>query len=263
MPEVHCEPAALAELAEHCIDGSDPLLLAVGAFGDFGRQAADADDDLELLEVILSRVPAYRRNAGKATSRRLQGPGARPARDGDRHHRADQRTVLDACAHHLGAPRCAGTRSPPPTPRRAAGTLEFHDLLVLARRVLRDPEHGPPVRASLHQRYQRLLLDEFQDTDPIQIELAIAAVDPPTADALRADVEVAPGRLFVVGDPKQSIYRFRRADISTFLAARDRFGRARPAEPWSSPPTSAPSSPSSIGSTTPSPRSSMSPPTPM
>jgi ATP-dependent helicase/nuclease subunit A len=82
------------------------------------------------------------------------------------------------------------------------------------------------VRASLHQRYQRLLLDEFQDTDPIQIELAvrIAAADPRGAEADQwADVDVAPGRLFVVGDPKQSIYRFRRADISTFLAARERF----------------------------------------
>jgi ATP-dependent exoDNAse (exonuclease V) beta subunit len=112
--------------------------------------------------------------------------------------------------------------------RRAAGRLEFHDLLVLARALLRDPSHGATVRERLHTRYQRLLLDEFQDTDPIQIELAvrIAAADPPSDDAgsLRwNDVPVAPGHLFVVGDPKQSIYRFRRADIGTFLAARDRF----------------------------------------
>ena len=85
------------------------------------------------------------------------------------------------------------------------------------------------MRRRLHERYQRLLLDEFQDTDPIQIELAvrIAAAEPGAADAGRgpwADVAVAPGHLFVVGDPKQSIYRFRRADIATFLAARDRFG---------------------------------------
>jgi ATP-dependent exoDNAse (exonuclease V) beta subunit len=69
-------------------------------------------------------------------------------------------------------------------------------------------------------------LDEFQDTDPIQIELAvrIAALHPEMADEPQwGDVDVHPGRLFVVGDPKQSIYRFRRADISTFLAARDRF----------------------------------------
>ena len=113
--------------------------------------------------------------------------------------------------------------------RKRAGQLEFHDLLVLARALLRDPNHGPAVRATLHERYQRLLLDEFQDTDPIQIELAvrIAAADPTSESSGSRpwdEVPVTPGQLFVVGDPKQSIYRFRRADISTFLATRDRFG---------------------------------------
>lgn len=113
--------------------------------------------------------------------------------------------------------------------RRRAGQLEFHDLLVMARALLRDPEHGAGVRARLHTRYQRLLLDEFQDTDPIQIELAvrIAAADPtsdPAGLAPWGEVSVTPGQLFLVGDPKQSIYRFRRADISTFLEAASRFG---------------------------------------
>ncbi len=113
--------------------------------------------------------------------------------------------------------------------RRAAGELEFVDLLVLARNLLTDPVAGPAVRRDLHDRYRRLLLDEFQDTDPIQIELAvrIAAVDPGGPDAGVApwhQVTTRPGHLFVVGDPKQSIYRFRRADIATFLAAQARFG---------------------------------------
>lgn len=113
--------------------------------------------------------------------------------------------------------------------RRAAGRLAYHDLLVLARSLLRHPEHGAGVRRHLHERYQRLLLDEFQDTDPIQIELAvrIAAADPGAPESGSApwnEVPVTPGQLFVVGDPKQSIYRFRRADIATFLKARKRFG---------------------------------------
>src|SRR5680860_773336 len=54
--------------------------------------------------------------------------------------------------------------------RRAEGELVFHDLLVLARRLVR---HSATARAALHERYQRLLLDEFQDTDPIQIEVAV------------------------------------------------------------------------------------------
>ncbi|MEZ5236672.1 MAG: UvrD-helicase domain-containing protein [Acidimicrobiales bacterium] len=108
--------------------------------------------------------------------------------------------------------------------RRAAGLLEFHDLLVLARSMLR---HSPTARQALHRRYRHLLLDEFQDTDPLQIELAVlvatAVADP--GSARWSSLEVEPGRLFFVGDPKQSIYRFRRADISLFLEARDRFGR--------------------------------------
>ena len=101
---------------------------------------------------------------------------------------------------------------------RAEGRLEFHDLLVLARDLLRDPPRRPCV--TLHDRYQRLLLDEFQDTDPIQIELAVRIAGGEHADADDwRDVAVPPGPLFVVGDPKQSIYRFRRADIATYLSA--------------------------------------------
>ncbi len=110
--------------------------------------------------------------------------------------------------------------------RRRRGELEFHDLLVLARAVLRDPEHGWEVRRRLRARYTRLLLDEFQDTDPIQCDLAalLASGDPDARDHRWDELEVDPGRLFVVGDPKQSIYRFRRADIAAFLRARAAFG---------------------------------------
>ncbi len=111
--------------------------------------------------------------------------------------------------------------------RQAEGGLEFHDLLVLARAVLR---RSAEVRASLHRRYRHVLLDEFQDTDPIQIELAslIAATpaDEQVADWRRHHVDG--GRLFFVGDPKQSIYRFRRADIELFLDARRVFGGEMP-----------------------------------
>ena len=108
--------------------------------------------------------------------------------------------------------------------RREIGRLEFHDLLVRARRLLRSPEHGVAVRHSLGTRYPRLLLDEFQDTDPIQIELAVLIAADPTIDITGKawhEIETRPGSLFLVGDPKQSIYRFRRADIGTFLTARE------------------------------------------
>ncbi len=106
--------------------------------------------------------------------------------------------------------------------RRAAGELEFHDLLVLARDVLRE---NAEVRAQLQSRYTRLLLDEFQDTDPIQIEIAVRIAGGAAAGADRwEDCPVPPGSIFVVGDPKQSIYRFRRADIGMYLRAREVLG---------------------------------------
>ena len=109
--------------------------------------------------------------------------------------------------------------------RRDSGGLEFHDLLVLARSLLRSNDEA---RSALHRRYRYLLLDEFQDTDPIQIDLAVlvaTTVQHPAATHW-AELAVEPGRLFFVGDPKQSIYRFRRADIALFLQARQHYGQA-------------------------------------
>lgn len=109
--------------------------------------------------------------------------------------------------------------------RELAGELEFHDLLVLARRLVAN---SPDVRRQLHQRYTRLLLDEFQDTDPIQLELAVRiTADPKDQPADWRLLQPLAGRLTVVGDPKQSIYRFRRADIAQFLRASDQIGAQR------------------------------------
>ncbi|WP_291086221.1 exodeoxyribonuclease V subunit beta [Dietzia sp. UBA5065] len=93
--------------------------------------------------------------------------------------------------------------------RRRHGTLQFHDQLVLARELLRQDA----VRARVRGQYTRILIDEFQDTDPIQLDLATLLTADESGDGPEA------GRLFTVGDPKQSIYRFRRADISTYLRA--------------------------------------------
>ncbi|WP_439565063.1 UvrD-helicase domain-containing protein [Microcella sp.] len=106
--------------------------------------------------------------------------------------------------------------------RRRRGTLEFHDLLILARDLLVGPG-AATAHARLHDAYPHLLLDEFQDTDPLQAELAvrIAADTVLPADGWVESVTPA-GRLFMVGDPKQSIYRFRRADIATYIEQGER-----------------------------------------
>lgn len=101
--------------------------------------------------------------------------------------------------------------------RAQAGRLAFHDLLVRARDLLR---HHPEVRTALSERYTHLLIDEFQDTDPIQIELAVLLTAPGADAGPWSDLAPSPGRLFFVGDAKQSIYRFRGADISLFLKVR-------------------------------------------
>ena len=72
-----------------------------------------------------------------------------------------------------------------------------------------------------------MLIDEFQDTDPVQAELALLLTsdEPPGADW--RTLRPAPGRLTVVGDPKQSIYRFRRADIAVYDQVKDGGARGR------------------------------------
>ena len=98
------------------------------------------------------------------------------------------------------------------TQRGREGSLTFDDLILRARRLL--AAGGEPVR-SLRHRFRALLIDEFQDTDPLQVQIATAfATDPETG-------RVDPGRLFVVGDPKQSIYRFRGADMATYAHTRE------------------------------------------
>jgi ATP-dependent helicase/nuclease subunit A len=100
-----------------------------------------------------------------------------------------------------------------------AGKLDFLDLLVLTRDLLRTDES---VRVGLQKRFSHLLVDEFQDTDPLQAEmlLLLAADDPHESDPDR--VNVAAGKLFLVGDPKQSIYRFRRAEVSLYETIKER-----------------------------------------
>jgi ATP-dependent exoDNAse (exonuclease V) beta subunit len=94
-----------------------------------------------------------------------------------------------------------------------AGALDFLDLLLKARNLIRD---NGGVRQTFQQRFKRVCVDEFQDTDPLQAEILmlLAADDPATANWRK--VRSIPGKLFIVGDPKQSIYRFRRADVSIY-----------------------------------------------
>lgn len=100
--------------------------------------------------------------------------------------------------------------------KRKRGLLDFDDLLVKARNVLRDNRE---VRVYFQRQFKMILVDECQDTDPLQTEIVLFLAEDGARAKRWQDVKVVPGKLLFVGDPKQSIYRFRRADIETYEEA--------------------------------------------
>ncbi|MBI3837643.1 MAG: UvrD-helicase domain-containing protein, partial [Planctomycetia bacterium] len=95
--------------------------------------------------------------------------------------------------------------------KRALGVLDFNDLLAQSRQLLTAPDHRD-LKDRLSSQIHLLLVDEFQDTDRTQVELVTAL----------CDEIAAPGKLFFVGDYKQSIYRFRGADPEVFRRLREK-----------------------------------------
>ena len=229
----------LSARRRECHDAADPALLRFGQLDAFLERLETAGTDSARITVLLDAedprtgVPKIGNAGRKANWDDI--PSVRQGFAGLREQCALVAAAALQAAIALLCDRIARFTLEAAAQRRAAGRLEFHDQLVHARDLLRS---SPSARAALHSRYQHLLLDEFQDTDPIQIEIAtlIAAAersepgDPsaghdnasPPAAWDRIDTE--PGQLFFVGDPKQSVYRFRRADIGLYLAARQRYG---------------------------------------
>jgi len=94
------------------------------------------------------------------------------------------------------------------TSKRRAGLYTFDDMLLRCRAALTDPATGGQARARVAQMYPVVLVDEFQDTDPVQW------------DVIRLGF-VGTSAVVLIGDPKQSIYGFRGADVDAYLAATD------------------------------------------
>jgi exodeoxyribonuclease-5 len=98
--------------------------------------------------------------------------------------------------------------------KRESASLDFADLLTAAAAMLRD---HPEVRAALSAQYRHVLVDEFQDTDPLQTDIFLHL----SFDNVDGEWKPRPGAIFLVGDPKQAIYRFRGADVGTYVRMRE------------------------------------------
>jgi ATP-dependent helicase/nuclease subunit A len=204
----------------HCRDDADLLATHIDTYRRARDLLAGAADELDVFEA-LDAVPRPRGRGRKdcwddVESARAAVVEVERVRSGvvDEQRRAALSVLtgrLSAFAHAYA------------DDRRRDGRLWFHDLLVFARDLLR--EH-PDARDAAASRYRCLLIDEFQDTDPLQIELAVllATSDPAQATRRWTDAPIRDGALTLVGDPKQAIYRFRNADLRVFDEARRSLG---------------------------------------
>jgi ATP-dependent helicase/nuclease subunit A len=152
----------------------------------------------------LLKMPAI---PGNVKGNKARWPGAdvleeaRAVADWSRQALAAWRAAHGAALHGRIMAALAGVGERYRRLKAERGVLDFLDLLLKARDALRDRE---AVRRYFRQRFRLLIIDEFQDTDPLQVQIA------------RLLAGEAPGSLVVVGDAKQSIYRFRRADVDLF-----------------------------------------------
>ena len=215
--------AGICAEREHCAEPTDKLYLRLEQLEAFARQLESAiGDDLESLR-LLALCPSLRvKNIGRAAN---WGDGTLPQVRSALGDLGVQRDAFLKAAKTAVIPSLYTSLRrfvlDYAEERRRSGQLEFHDLLVRARDLLRG---DGSVRRALRERFSHLLIDEFQDTDPLQTEIAFLLAadhdgDPPPWRTAAVDA----GRLFFVGDPKQSIYGFRRADIELYQAVQDRF----------------------------------------
>src|SRR5262249_26036608 len=226
----------LQRCVPYALDGADdPLVRVVLGNRSSARQLLAAGTEEEALSALqgVGRLPSLLedadrwrdaldgRNAGPVVSETLQSINDRIAATLEAHRGATLADVLNALRDFV----LAGVAQ-----RRTQGVATFHDLLAWARDLLRD---NASARHAAQARYQRVFIDEFQDTDPLQAEIAFyLAADETNVPELPPDwrdLRLIPGKLFVVGDPKQSIYRFRGADIAIYddLVARFSAHRAQ------------------------------------
>jgi ATP-dependent exoDNAse (exonuclease V) beta subunit len=168
------------------------------------------------------RTRAWKQGLGEADGRRRAAEAAEHFETVRAAYRTMIGCIAQSLAHELAA-HLTGVIQAYDRRKREAAVLDFDDLLRQARALV--CEH-PDIRAWLAGRYAYLLVDEFQDTDPVQAEIVfcIAAHSQP---ATWSTAVLRPGALFLVGDPKQAIYRFRGADVESYALAKSAIAESK------------------------------------
>lgn len=210
--------------ADHCTDPADKLLTAFEHIKSWRGRLSEAESgELGLVLELLHSVPQKGLSGGQKGNWAINVADVRSScKDLAEQATALRNSFVQPAVETVTA-AMAEVLVQAARERQHSGELEYHDLLIHARDLLVGDDKQA-VHAALHNRYRCIMLDEFQDTDPIQAELAtrITAEEVCGPDGWE-QLSIPPGRLFTVGDPKQSIYRFRRADIATYLGAQQRF----------------------------------------
>lgn len=215
------EAIALASRRSDCTESDDLFLPNLEKFEAWGRRLNQASSRAEAFS-ILAEAADLKTGYGRAVNWRTPLADLKNDCSDLKQRVAAEHQQIGHAALRLIVRWIAKAVSESASSRREAGALEFHDLLVLARDVVR---REPAVRRELQTTFRYLLLDEFQDTDPIQLELALRIASGESGGAKDwHDLRIPDGSVFVVGDPKQSIYRFRRASIETYLDASRHIG---------------------------------------
>lgn len=210
--------------AAHCTDPADKLFTAFEHIKSWHGRLAEAETgELGLVLELLHSVPQKGLSGGQRGNWSINVADVRAScKDLAEQATALRNSFVQPALETVTA-AMAEVLVQAARERQHSGELEYHDLLIHARDLLVGDDKRA-VHAALHNRYRCIMLDEFQDTDPVQAELAtrITAEEVCGPDGWE-QLSISPGRLFTVGDPKQSIYRFRRADIATYLGAQQRF----------------------------------------
>jgi len=227
LPSVESLPLldALAQACgtmSRCVDGSDLLYRHLESLDAYRERLAAAESDLDRLRILAERARITTRGGRKGNWHGVSPEEIRGMLEQARDIREGllQGARMSVLQPLLGVLQRFILQYA--DERRRQGRLEFHDLLVQARDLLRRDRS---VRQAMRDRFSHLLIDEFHDTDPIQTDIAMLLASEDTDGSPSAWQEIIPeeGRLFFVGDPKQSIYRFRRADIALYQAVQRRF----------------------------------------